>query len=89
MLPEELAAEINVDVWPKLPIFHALQKYGKLEMIDMYHIFNMGLGMVLAIDPKNELKVLEQLNQREMLAYTIGEVVKNDSTNLILKGDQL
>ena len=55
MLPKELAAEINVDIWPELPIFHALQEYGKLETIDMYHIFNMGLGMILAVDPNNEL----------------------------------
>lgn len=89
MLPDGLAAEINVDIWPELPIFTALQKYGHLETIDMYHIFNMGLGMVLAIDPKDELKVLEQLNQLETVAYTIGEVVEKDSTNLILKGDKL
>lgn len=89
MLPKELAAEINVDIWPELPIFHALQKYGKLETIDMYHIFNMGLGMILAVDPNNELEVLEQLNQHETLAYTIGEVVKKDSASLVLKGDKL
>jgi phosphoribosylaminoimidazole synthetase len=89
MLPDGLAAEINVDIWPELPIFAALQKYGHLETIDMYHIFNMGLGMVLTVDSKDELKVLEQLNQLETVAYTIGEVVEKDSTNLILKGDKL
>lgn len=89
ILPENLAAEINVDVWPVLPIFDVLQKYGKIETIDMYHIFNMGLGIVLAVDPKDELKVLQQLNQKQTLAYTIGSVVAKESESLILKGDKL
>lgn len=89
ILSENLAAEINVDVWPTLPIFDVLQKYGKIQTIDMYHIFNMGLGIVLAVDPKDELKVLQQLNQSKTIAYTIGSVVTKESESLILKGDKL
>lgn len=89
ILPEDLAAEINVDVWPTLPIFDVLQRYGKIQTIDMYHIFNMGLGIVLAVDPKDELKVLQQLNQSKTIAYTIGSVVTKESESLILKGDKL
>lgn len=89
ILSENLAAEINVDVWPTLPIFDVLQRYGKIQTIDMYHIFNMGLGIVLAVDPKDELKVLQQLNQSKTIAYTIGSVVTKESESLILKGDKL
>ncbi|AUI71386.1 phosphoribosylformylglycinamidine cyclo-ligase [Companilactobacillus alimentarius] len=89
ILPDDLGAEINVDIWPELPIFQALQKYGQLQLSDMYHIFNMGLGIVLAVDPKNEIEVLNQLNQSETLAYTIGSVVKRKTDSLILKGEKL
>lgn len=89
MLPDNLAAEINVDIWPLLPVFKLLKQYGKLETLDMYHIFNMGLGMVLAVDPTKELEVLELLNQKETIAYTIGEVVNKEQDSVILRGEQL
>lgn len=89
MLPQNLAAMINVDIWPQLPVFSAIQKYGQLELADMYHIFNMGIGMVLAVDATKELEVLGLLNEKETIAYTIGEVVPKESESLLLKGDQL
>lgn len=89
MLPDDLEAEINVDIWPKLPIFDILQKYGQLKLADMYHIFNMGIGMVLAVDASKEIEVLELLNENETIAYTIGEVVPKVKDSLVLKGDQL
>ncbi|APU71203.1 phosphoribosylformylglycinamidine cyclo-ligase [Companilactobacillus crustorum] len=89
MLPEKAAAEINVDIWPQMKIFDILQKYGQLELADMYHIFNMGIGMVLAVSPEDEIAVLEQLNRHETIAYTIGEVVSNKEEKLILKGEKL
>ena len=89
MLPDDLAASINVDVWPKLPIFDILQKYGQLELSDMYNIFNMGIGMIIAVDPAREIEVLELLNENKTNAYTIGELVPRESQSLILKGDKL
>ena len=89
MLPDNLAAEINVDIWPTLPVFDLLQKYGNLEIADMYHIFNMGIGMILAVDSSKELEVLDLLNETETVAYTIGEVVPKTTDSLILKGDKL
>jgi len=89
MLPDDLAASINTDVWPKLPIFDILQKYGQLKTLDMYHIFNMGLGMVIAVDPSKEIEVLDRLNEFETVAVTIGEVVPKEQENLVLRGDKL
>lgn len=89
MMNDDLAAKINVDIWPTLPVFELLQKYGQLQLNDMYHIFNMGLGMVIAVDPTKEIEVLELLNESETVAYTIGEVVTKDTDDLILKGEKL
>ena len=55
----------------------------------MYNIFNMGIGMVIAVDPAREIEVLELLNENKTNAYTIGELVPRESQSLILKGDKL
>lgn len=89
MLPDELMAEINVDIWPDLPIFNVLQKYGQISTLDMYHIFNMGIGMIIAVDKSDEIKVLDLLNETETTAYTIGELKLRETASLNLKGDQL
>jgi len=89
MLPDNLTADINIDVWPRLQIFDILKKYGNLKTIDMFHIFNMGIGMVLAVDSKHEIEVLNLLNQTQTIAYTIGEVTAVDNQNLILRGEEL
>ena len=51
MIPDGLAAEIELGTWPVLPIFDVLEKAGNIDHKEMYNIFNMGIGMVLAIDP--------------------------------------
>lgn len=89
MLPDELSAEINVDIWPKLPVFDLLQKYGQISTLNMYHIFNMGIGMVIAVDASKEIEVLDLLNETETVAYTIGSIEKREKDVLILKGDEL
>ena len=50
MLPESMAAQIKLGSWPILPIFGCLQKYGEIPEMEMYEIFNMGIGMVLAVE---------------------------------------
>ena len=48
MIPDGLAAEIELGTWPVLPIFDVLEKAGNIDHKEMYNIFNMGIGMVLA-----------------------------------------
>ena len=55
----------------------------------MYNIFNMGIGMVIAVNPAREIEVLELLNETKTNAYTIGELIPRESQSLILKGDKL
>ncbi len=62
MLPDNVMAEIQLGTWPSLPIFTALKQYGQLDALEMYNIFNMGIGMVLAVAPEVTTQVLAQLN---------------------------
>lgn len=56
MFSSSLAAEIQLNSWPVLPIFKLLQKYGEIPSEEMYEIFNMGLGMILAVSPEHVKK---------------------------------
>ena len=85
MLPDDLAASINVDVWPKLPIFDILQKYGQLELCDMYNIFNMGIGMVLVVNSNMADRALEAAKKAGETAYIIGDVAVGEEKVQLLK----
>jgi phosphoribosylformylglycinamidine cyclo-ligase len=78
MLPEELCAEIDYGSWPIPPVFDLLQEKGKLERKEMFNIFNMGIGLVLAVDSELIQPVIERLEQLGEKAYLIGRVKKGE-----------
>ena len=71
ILPDDLAAKINLGSWPILPIFQLIQKEGRITDNEMYRVFNMGLGMVAVCPENNVNQVLEILPD----AMVIGNVV--------------
>ncbi|MFO8069134.1 MAG: phosphoribosylformylglycinamidine cyclo-ligase [Alkalibacterium sp.] len=77
MLPEGLSATIKIGSWPIPGIFTVLEKHGELKREEMYGIFNMGIGMVLAVPSENEAAVLQSLAQAGESAVTIGEICDN------------
>ncbi|MGX7162711.1 phosphoribosylformylglycinamidine cyclo-ligase [Enterococcus massiliensis] len=86
MLPENLSAEMEKGTWPVLPIFHALKKYGELSEAEMYEIFNMGIGMVLAVTPENLAKVQASLLKSGEESFVIGKVVPKKKDAVVVKG---
>ena len=78
MLPESVMAVIRKDSYPIPPIFKLLQSKGKLEEKMMYNTYNMGLGMVLTVDPADANKTVDALKTAGELAYVIGEVEAGD-----------
>ncbi len=75
MLPEGTAAVVHKDSYPVPPIFTLLQEKGKLEEKMMYNTYNMGLGMVLAVDPADADRTIKALKEAGEKAYAVGEVV--------------
>ena len=63
-----------------LPVFEKIQRAGNLELDEMFHVFNMGVGMVLISSPDNADKILNNINN----SYVIGEVVKGDNGILLI-----
>lgn len=74
MLPENLTVEIQLGSWPILPIFTDLETYGKIPAMEMYEIFNMGVGMVLAVSADKVAEVQRLLKVENSESYVIGQV---------------
>ena len=61
--------------WPILPVFKFLEKYGKVNHREMFNIYNMGIGMVMAMPNKEEAqKAIDILAKYGDKAYIIGSV---------------
>ncbi|MDU5334852.1 phosphoribosylformylglycinamidine cyclo-ligase [Enterococcus sp.] len=86
MLPENLACEIELGSWPVLPIFDALAKYGEIPEMEMYEIFNMGIGMVLAVSPEKLSELQSDLTKRGEEYYLIGKVTEKQESAIVFKG---
>ena len=72
VLPRELTAKFESRTWTVPPIFQLIQRQGDVDRQEMYHVFNMGIGMVLVCSPDN----VSQLTRVLPEAKVIGEVVK-------------
>ena len=78
MLPDGLKAVIRKGTWEVLPIFDILQEKGNIPEADMYNTFNMGIGMIVAVDADKAdmaVKVLEDAGEK---AYIIGELAEGE-----------
>ena len=74
MLPEGKRAVIEKASYPIPPIFAMLAREGKIEEQMMYNTYNMGLGMVLAVDPVDVDKAMEAIQAAGETPYVVGKV---------------
>ena len=88
MFNEDVAAQIQVGAWPVLPIFECLEKYGQLKHEEMFEIFNMGLGMILAVSEDKVAEVMQILKENQETAYIVGKMVEktNNSVEIVEEG---
>ena len=78
MLPDGVAVKVKKDSYPIPPIFPLLQKTGEIEDKMMYNTYNMGLGMVLAIDPADVDATIAAIESAGEKAYVVGEVISGN-----------
>ncbi len=74
MLTEGLRAVIHRDSYPIPPVFSFLAEKGKIEDEMMYNTYNMGIGMILAVDPSDTGKTEEAIRAAGETVYEIGSV---------------
>lgn len=83
MLTKDLGVEINLGSWEIPEIFTFMEKLGNINHHDMYEIFNMGIGMVLAVEPDKLALVKEQLTEKNEIYFEIGKVVSRKDKEII------
>ena len=64
--------------WEMPAIFPFLEKYGKVNHREMFNVFNMGIGMVLMVDPKDADQTVKMFNELGEKAYVIGNVTDKE-----------
>ena len=74
MLPEGIHATIKKDSYPVLPIFDLIAKNGHVEEKMMYKTFNMGLGMVIALDPSDVDTAMKAIKEAGEECYIVGSL---------------
>ncbi len=82
-LPKGLAARVKKGSWPIPRIFREVQKRGDIEEREMFRTFNMGIGMVVIVAPKEVDKVIAELKRMGLKSWAIGEVIKGNREVII------
>ena len=78
ILNEKQGLDIVEGSWPILPVFKFLEKYGKVDHREMFNIYNMGIGMVIAVkDEADAKKTIDILAKHGDKAYIIGKITDN------------
>lgn len=78
MLPEGINAHIEKGSYPIPPIFDLIKKQGQIEEKMMYNTFNMGLGMVIALDPSDVDAAIKAIEAAGEKAYVVGKCAAGD-----------
>ncbi|MBR1538991.1 MAG: phosphoribosylformylglycinamidine cyclo-ligase [Bacteroidales bacterium] len=77
--------EVREGTWEILPVFRALEKWGRIPHREMFNIFNMGVGMVLALDAAEADRAISILEKAGRRASVIGRVTDCEGVNIILQ----
>ena len=78
MLPENVRAIIKKENYPVPALFDLIQKNGNIEEHMMYNTFNMGLGMVIAVNPKDVDATMKAIEDAGDKCYVVGNIVEGD-----------
>ncbi len=78
MLPEGKHAVIRKDSYEVPAIFRMMAREGQVEEQMMYNTYNMGLGMVLAVDAADAEKTVEAIRAAGETPYVVGEVTDGE-----------
>lgn len=78
MLPEGKHAVIEKNSYPVPPIFTLMAREGNVEEHMMYNTYNMGLGMVLAVDPADVDKTMEAIRSAGDTPYIVGKITEGE-----------
>ncbi|MCR5759059.1 MAG: phosphoribosylformylglycinamidine cyclo-ligase [Bacteroidales bacterium] len=83
ILRDGMGVEIVEGSWEILPVFRFLERYGKIDHREMFNIFNMGIGMVMALPESDAAKAIDILAAHGDRATVIGRVVEGKNVRIV------
>ena len=83
MLPKGLGVKIDVNSFPRPKVFDLIKEKGNIEEREMYNVFNMGIGFMLAVDNSEVESILAELSKIGQPAYVIGSVTDSGEVELV------
>ena len=84
IIPDGKCCQINKGSWPVPEIFRLIQRQGNVPDQEMYKTFNMGIGMVLVVAPKDVPAVTSSLQRSKVKCFKIGTVVADKRRKIVL-----
>jgi phosphoribosylformylglycinamidine cyclo-ligase len=78
VLPAGRRVVVRKGAWPRPPVFGWLQKLGEIDELEMFRVFNMGVGFVLIVSPYYAESMVRQLGEDGYPAWVIGEVTEGE-----------
>ncbi len=78
ILPDGLAARIDLGSWNVPNLFDVLQREGGVERDEMFRAFNMGVGMIAVVGPERADEVARSFTEAGETAWLAGEIVRGD-----------
>lgn len=82
MLKEGMGVEIDTKAFPRPKIFDFIQAKGNITNQEMYNVFNMGLGFVMAVDESDVEKVQSILSEMGETSYVVGKVTDSGKVDV-------
>ena len=73
ILPDGCCVEIHKGSWPAVPIFNVMQSIGNVDENEMYHAFNMGIGMIIIAAPDQVNSIKKIVDVHEIGFVSAGE----------------
>lgn len=74
IIPENSQLSLNLDAWPRPPVFIWLEQAGQIDAEEMLRVFNCGIGMVLVVSRTHVELVLDLLKKNGEKGYVIGSL---------------
>lgn len=83
VLQQNQGVEITEGSWEILPVFHFLEKHGEVPHLEMFNIFNMGIGMVVVLPESDAERAIEILQGAGERATVIGRVTAGEGVEFV------
>jgi phosphoribosylformylglycinamidine cyclo-ligase len=83
VLPSKCNVRIRKGTWEVPPVFQLIQAKGGVAEAELYQVFNMGIGMVLIVDPEQADRVQASIQKQQFKSWIIGEVVRGEGRAIV------